>query len=54
MQMSKSSVLTVIIFSFQSFERFLLAAPRSHNDSMRVIQTGLQAFNGRYNVEWTY
>ena len=55
MPMSKSSVLTVAIFSFlfiwNDFFWPLLAA---NNDNMRVIQTGLQAFNGRYNIEWTY
>jgi multiple sugar transport system permease protein len=55
MPMSLSSVLTVAIFSFlfiwNDFFWPLLAA---NDDKMRVIQTGLQAFNGRYNVEWTY
>ena len=55
MPMSNSSVLTVAIFSFlfiwNDFFWPLLAA---NNDNMRVIQTGLQAFNGRYNIEWTY
>jgi multiple sugar transport system permease protein len=53
--MSLSTVLTVAIFSFlfiwNDFFWPLLAA---NEDKMRVIQTGLQAFNGRYNVEWTY
>jgi len=55
MPMSLPSVLTVAIFSFlfiwNDFFWPLLAA---NDDKMRVIQTGLQAFNGRYNVEWTY
>jgi multiple sugar transport system permease protein len=53
--MSTSSVLTVAIFSFlfiwNDFFWPLLAA---NEDKMRLIQTGLQAFNGRYNIEWTY
>jgi len=53
--MSLASVLTVAIFSFlfiwNDFFWPLLAA---NDDKMRVVQTGLQAFNGRYNVEWTY
>lgn len=55
MPMGFPSVLTVAIFSFlfiwNDFFWPLLAA---NDDKMRVIQTGLQAFNGRYNVEWTY
>lgn len=53
--MSRSSVLTVIIFSFLFiWNDFFWPLLVANNDSMRVIQTGLQAFNGRYNVEWTY
>ncbi len=55
MPQSLSSVLTVAIFSFlfiwNDFFWPLLAA---NEDKMRLIQTGLQAFNGRYNTEWTY
>ena len=55
MPMSRPTVLTVAIFSFlfiwNDFLWPLLVANDTH---MRVIQTGLQAFNGRYLTEWTY
>jgi multiple sugar transport system permease protein len=49
------TVLTVAIFSFLFiWNDFLWPLLAANEDKMRVIQTGLQAFNGRYNIEWTY
>jgi multiple sugar transport system permease protein len=53
--MNLPTLLTVAIFSFMFmwndfFWPFLVA----NDTSMRVIQTGLQAFSGRYLTEWTY
>ncbi len=49
------SVITSAVFSFlfiwnDFFWPFLVA----NDTNMRVIQTGLQAFTGRYLTEWTY
>jgi multiple sugar transport system permease protein len=53
--MSTPTVLTVAIFSFLFiWNDFLWPLLAANEDKMRVIQTGLQAFNGRYNIEWTY
>ncbi len=53
--MSTPTVLTVAIFSFLFiWNDFLWPLLAANQDKMRVIQTGLQAFNGRYNIEWTY
>jgi multiple sugar transport system permease protein len=53
--MSTPTVLTVSMFSFlfiwNDFMWPFLVANDTH---MRVIQTGLQAFSGRYLTEWTY
>ncbi len=53
--MCRPTILTVGIFSFlfiwnDFFWPFLVA----NATDMRMIQTGLQAFNGRYLTEWTY
>ncbi len=53
--MSLPSVITSAVFSFlfiwnDFFWPFLVA----NGTSLRVIQTGLQAFTGRYLTEWTY
>jgi len=55
MPMSRSTVLTVAIFSFMFiWNDFFWPLLVANDTSMRLIQTGLQAFSGRYNVEWTY
>jgi len=55
MPMSLSTMLTVAIFSFLFiWNDFLWPLLAANEDKMRLIQTGLQAFNGRYNTEWTY
>ncbi|MBA4379227.1 MAG: sugar ABC transporter permease [Anaerolinea sp.] len=55
MPMSLPTVLTVGIFSFLFiWNDFFWPLLVANNTNMRVIQTGLQAFSGRYNVEWTY
>ncbi len=55
MPMSRPTVLTVAIFSFLFiWNDFLWPLLVANNTNMRVIQTGLQAFNGRYLTEWTY
>lgn len=53
--MCRPTMLTVGIFSFlfiwnDFFWPFLV----DNATDMRLIQTGLQAFNGRYLTEWTY
>lgn len=53
--MCRPTVLTVAIFSFlfiwnDFFWPFLV----DNATDMRLIQAGLQAFNGRYLTEWTY
>lgn len=55
MPMSRSTVLTVAIFSFLFiWNDFFWPLLVANDTNMRLIQTGLQAFCGRYNVEWTY
>ncbi len=55
MPMSRPTVLTVAIFSYLFiWNDFLWPLLVANNTNMRVIQTGLQAFNGRYLTEWTY
>lgn len=55
MPMSTPTVLTVAIFSFLFiWNDFLWPLLVVNETNMRVIQTGLQAFSGRYLTEWTY
>ncbi len=49
------TVLTVGIFSFMfAWNDFMWPFLVANDTNMRVIQTGLQAFSGRYLTEWTY
>jgi multiple sugar transport system permease protein len=49
------TVLTVAIFSFMfAWNDFMWPFLVANDTNMRVIQTGLQAFSGRYLTEWTY
>ncbi len=49
------TVLTVSIFNFMfAWNDFMWPFLVANDTSMRVIQTGLQAFSGRYLTEWTY
>ncbi|MCL4561303.1 MAG: carbohydrate ABC transporter permease [Chloroflexi bacterium] len=53
--MSRPTVLTVAIFSFLFiWNDFLWPLLVANDTNMRLIQTGLQAFSGRYLTEWTY
>ncbi len=53
--MSQPTVMTVAIFSFLFiWNDFLWPFLVANNTNMRMIQTGLQAFSGRYLTEWTY
>jgi multiple sugar transport system permease protein len=53
--MSRPTVLTVSIFSFLFvWNDFLWPFLVANDTHMRLIQTGLQAFSGRYLTEWTY
>lgn len=53
--MSRPTVLTVIIFSFLFvWNDFFWPLLVANDTNMRLIQTGLQAFTGRYLTEWTY
>jgi multiple sugar transport system permease protein len=55
MPLCRSTVLTVATFSFLFiWNDFFWPLLVTNTDNMRVIQIGLQAFNGRYNIEWTY
>jgi multiple sugar transport system permease protein len=55
MPLCRSMVLTVATFSFLFiWNDFFWPLLVTNTDNMRVIQIGLQAFNGRYNIEWTY
>jgi len=55
MPMCISTTLTIAIFSFLFiWNDFFWPLLVANNTSMRVIQTGLQAFTGRYLTEWTY
>ena len=49
------TVLTVSIFNFMfAWNDFMWPFLVANDTNMRVIQTGLQAFSGRYLTEWTY
>jgi multiple sugar transport system permease protein len=51
----RPTVLTVAVFSFLFiWNDFLWPFLIANDTNMRVIQTGLQAFSGRYLTEWTY
>ncbi len=53
--MSLPTVMTVAIFSFLFiWNDFLWPFLVANDTNMRMIQTGLQAFSGRYLTEWTY
>lgn len=53
--MVKPTVLTVSIFSFLFvWNDFMWPFLVANDTNMRMIQTGLQAFSGRYLTEWTY
>ncbi len=53
--MCRSSVLTVIIFSsLFIWNDFLWPLLVANDTNMRLIQTGLQAFIGQHNIEYTY
>ena len=55
MPMSLPTLLTVCIFSFLFiWNDFMWPFLVANDTNMRVIQTGLQAFSGRYLTEWTY
>jgi len=55
MPMCRSTVLTVAIFSFLFiWNDFFWPLLVANDTNMRLIQTGLQAFSGQYNTEWTY
>jgi len=55
MPMCKPTALTVAIFSFLFvWNDFLWPFLVANDTDMRLIQTGLQAFSGRYLTEWTY
>jgi multiple sugar transport system permease protein len=49
------TILTVSIFNFMfAWNDFMWPFLVANDTNMRVIQTGLQAFSGRYLTEWTY
>lgn len=53
--MNTPTILTVGIFSFLFiWNDFLWPFLVANATDMRMIQTGLQAFSGRYLTEWTY
>lgn len=55
MPMCRSTVVTVVIFStLFIWNDFLWPLLVANDTKMRLIQTGLQAFIGQYNIEYTY
>jgi multiple sugar transport system permease protein len=53
--LSLPTILTVSIFNFMfAWNDFMWPFLVANDTHMRVIQTGLQAFSGRYLTEWTY
>ncbi len=55
MPLSRPTVITMALFTFLFvWNDFLWPLLAANDESMRMIQAGLQAFSGRYLVEWTY
>lgn len=55
MPLSRPTVLTMAVFTFLFvWNDFLWPFLVANDQDMRLIQAGLQAFSGRYLVEWTY
>jgi len=53
--LAQPTVLTMSLFTFLFiWNDFLWPLLVANAEKMRVIQVGLQAFSGRYQVEWTY
>lgn len=55
MPLSRATVITMALFTFLFiWNDFLWPLLAANDERMRMIQVGLQAFSGRYLVEWTY